>query len=282
MISRSTKSTRRRAAFARRSTRRPTSSSARPSIRRSTASCASRWWRPASIRSRSRRSSPATSSQGRSLHAPAPLRAAPFGPRRRLRSRRPSRGARRSMTRDASRPLRRRFPEPIEAATKRTRMATPQFIPPAPEQPTACAPAHAADRGSAAGGSEPAARHARGARRRPCAGDAPPVAIGETGRIRHHAPRGGARAPEAARRVAAGRRSQRRSASSSHADGWPGSATAPAAGAPAQARSTPTAGAFPALRSRRTTTSISRRFCGASRTDSWLGRTLRPRPLAAA
>ena len=44
---------------------------------------------------------------------------------------------------------------------------------------------HAADRGPAAIGAEPTARDARGAKRRPCARNAPPVAPGEVGRIWH-------------------------------------------------------------------------------------------------
>ena len=51
---------------------------------------------------------------------------------------------------------------------------------------------HAADRGPAAGGAESVARQARSSSRRSRAGNAPPVPVGETGRVRHCAPRGGA------------------------------------------------------------------------------------------
>ena len=49
---------------------------------------------------------------------------------------------------------------------------------------------HAADRGPAAAGPEPAACVARRAKRHPRAGNASPVALGEAGRIRHHPSRG--------------------------------------------------------------------------------------------
>ena len=80
------------------------------------------------------------------------------------------------------------FPEPIEA--RRDGRTGRRGIHPAGAGAAGGSGApHAADRGSAATGAESIARDARGAKRPPRAGNAPPVATREAGRVRHHAPR---------------------------------------------------------------------------------------------
>ena len=96
------------------------------------------------------------------------------------------------------------FPEPIEPNSRNGRIGDGGVHSARAGAANGSGAPHAADRGSAAAGSEPAARHARGAKRCPGPGDAPPVAVGEAGRIRHHAPRGGARSHAGRRAVGAG------------------------------------------------------------------------------
>ncbi len=78
------------------------------------------------------------------------------------------------------------FPDPIEARLEAEEPEHEEFIPPAAGAAGPSVAPHAADRGPAAAGPEPAACVARCAKRHPRAGNASPVALGEAGRIRHH------------------------------------------------------------------------------------------------
>ena len=167
------KSTRRPAASARRSTRRPTSSSAPPSIRRSTASCVCLSSPPASIRRRLDRLSRSTPAEDRRLFSRAGL-LAPLGP--------PGfgSGGRAGRVRcprgDSFAPVA-AFPDPIEARSEvdeigargihsaRGRAAGRSLAP------------DAADRGPAATGAKPTACAARRPKRHPRAGNTAPVAF---------------------------------------------------------------------------------------------------------
>ncbi len=83
-----------------------------------------------------------------------------------------------------------RLPGTHRAAPRngRRRFGTVGVHPPCPGAADDARDPHAADRGSAAGGAGPVARQARSSGRRPRARNAPPVALGKIGGVRHHAP----------------------------------------------------------------------------------------------